>query len=151
QMRIAPPADPNAPARTGGPARGAAPAVALPIPRPQTEERPNDWNVAELLLDANIIRAFINESGELRAVRDDDVFGPIALLAGGSGEVRFKDVAYKELGLREVVAEKVSDNFRLQKIDDFYFSWGAASGDFNHDGMTDVVAGPYYYLGPDYS
>ncbi len=158
QMRIAPPVDPNAPARGaggrgGGAARGAAPAVNLPIPRPSGDLRPNEWNTVELLLDANIIRAFLNEGGELGAVAEDDAgkFGPLALYVGGTGEVRFKDVAYKDLGLHEIAAEQVSNNFRMQKIDDFYYSWGAAAGDFNHDGVLDVVAGPYYYLGPDYS
>ena len=28
---------------------------------------------------------------------------------------------------------------------------GAAVADFNHDGVLDVIAGPYYYLGPDYT
>jgi hypothetical protein len=163
QMRIAPPVDPNAAARgAGGPGgaargggggRGAVPTVTLPIPRPSGDLRPNEWNSVELLLDANIIRAFLNEGGELGAVAEDDAgkFGPLALYVGGTGEVRFKDVAYKDLGLHEIAAEQVSNNFRMQKIDDFYYSWGAAAGDFNHDGVVDVVAGPYYYLGPDYS
>ena len=162
QMRIAPAMDPNAAARGagggaargGGAGRGAPPLPAnVPIPRPSGDLRPNEWNSVELLLDANIIRAFLNEGGELGAVAEDDSgkFGPLALYVGGTGEVRFKDVAYKDLGLREIAAEQVSNNFRMQKIDDFYYSWGAASGDFNHDGVLDVVAGPYYYLGPDYS
>jgi hypothetical protein len=125
----------------------------LPIPRPTGDVHANDWNTVEVLLDANIIRAFVNDSGELGAVTDDDAgrFGPLALYVGGTGEVRFKDVAYKDLGLHEIAAERVSNNFRMQKIEDFYYAWAAAPGDFNHDGVLDVAAGPYYYLGPDYS
>ena len=154
QMRIAPPLDPNAPARGGGGGgRGAAPSVSLPIPRPSGDMRPAEWNTVELLVDANIIRAFVNESGELGWVAEDEVgrYGPVALYVGGTGEVRFKDVAYKDLSLREIAPEQVSSNFRMQKIEDFYYSWGAAPGDFNHDGVLDVAAGPYYYLGPDYA
>ena len=39
----------------------------------------------------------------------------------------------------------------MQRINDFYYAWGAAAADINHDGMLDVVAGPFYYLGPDYT
>ena len=155
QMRIAPPIDPNAPARgAGGGGRGAPPpSVTLPIPRPTGDVRPADWNTVELLIDANIIRAFVNEGGELGWVAEDEAgrFGPLALYVGATGEVRFKDVAYKDLGLHDVAPEQVSSNFRKQQISDFYYAWGAAAGDFNHDGVLDVAAGPYYYLGPDYA
>ncbi len=154
QMRIAPPIDPNAPARgAGGGGRGPAPSVTLPIPRPSGDVRPAEWNTVELLVDANIIRAFMNEGGELGWVAEDEVgrYGPLALYIGGTGEVRFKDVAYKDLGLHDIAPEQVSSNFRMQKISDFYYAWGAAAGDFNHDGVLDVAAGPYYYLGPDYA
>jgi hypothetical protein len=45
----------------------------------------------------------------------------------------------------------VSSNFRLQRLQEFYYSWGAAAGDFNHDSVLDVAAGPYIYLGPTYT
>ncbi len=154
QMRIAPPIDPNAPARgAGGGGRGAAPSVTLPIPRPSGDVRSAEWNTVELLLDANIIRAFVNEGGEIGWVAEDEIgrYGPLALYVGGTGEVRLKDVAYKDLGLHEIPAEQISNNFRKQQISDFYYSWGAAAGDFNKDGVLDVSAGPYYYLGPDYA
>ena len=38
----------------------------------------------------------------------------------------------------------------MQRISDFYYAWSAAAADINHDGILDVVAGPFYYLGPDY-
>jgi hypothetical protein len=160
QMRIAPALDPNAaargtgagPVRAGGPARGAAPPINLPIPRPSTDVRAGDWNTVELLINANIIRAFVNDGGELGYVTEDadGSFGAVALYVGGTTDVRFKDVAYKDLGLHELAPEQVSNNFRKQQISDFYYSWGAAAGDFNRDGVLDVAAGPYYYLGPDY-
>ena len=34
---------------------------------------------------------------------------------------------------------------------DKFYSEGANFGDFNHDGKMDVVAGPYWYEGPDFS
>ncbi len=39
----------------------------------------------------------------------------------------------------------------MQQLDEFFYTWGAGVGDINRDGVLDVVAGPYYYLGPDYT
>ena len=68
-----------------------------------------------------LIRAFVNDSGELGYVAEDadGSFGAVALYAGGTGEVRFKDVAYKDLGLHEIAPEQISNNFRKQQISDF--------------------------------
>jgi hypothetical protein len=38
----------------------------------------------------------------------------------------------------------------MQRLNDFYYGWSASSTDVNRDGVLDVVAGPFYYLGPDY-
>ena len=44
-----------------------------------------------------------------------------------------------------------SSHFRMQRINDFYYSWCAAVADINHDGIQDIVAGPFYYLGPNFT
>ena len=155
--RIAPSPDPDRPGRGGGRGRGGRGPVAtvsLPIERPNTALRPGEWNQIEVFLDANIVRSFLNNGGEVAdGVAEDDAgrYGPFALYAGGTGEVRFKSIAYKDLGLKETPVEHVSSRFRMQRISDFYYSWGAAAVDVNHDGVLDVVSGPYYYLGPGYT
>jgi hypothetical protein len=156
QMRIAPPLDPNAPARGGrggGRGRGPSEGPVLPVTRPVTDFRTDDWNQVEILLDADIVRTFLNNGGENGGVADDEAgkYGPVALYVGGTGEVKFKDVSYKDLAVKETPREEVSPNFRMQRLSPFYYAWGAAAADFNHDGILDVVAGPYYYLGPDYT
>jgi hypothetical protein len=164
QLRIAQPPDESAAAGRGGrggggrgPAgRGGAPAgVTLPLSQPQGGYRPGDWNQIEILLDANVMRPFLNDasSAGLAAVAEEEFgrYGPIALYAGGSGEVRYKDIAYKDLGAKVLPTEQVSSRFRIQRIDDFYYSWGAAAADFNHDGVQDLAVGPYYFLGPDFT
>lgn len=164
QMRIAPPpVDPNAAGRGagaaggrggGGRGRGAQPAVALPITAPDSSLKPADWNTVEVLLDANIVRTYLNDGREVAGgVAEDDAgrYGPVALYVGGTSEVRFKDVAYRDLGVKTRAAEEVSPRFRVQRLSDFYYAWGAGAADFNHDGKTDVVAGPHIYLGPDYT
>ena len=158
QLRVAPAPDPAPPAPA---ARGAGPAgppsmpagVTSPIPPPMTTLRAGDWNTIEVVLDANILRAFLNDNVGIRdgVVEPEYSYGQIALYAGGAGEVRFRDVAYKDLQPRTALPEKVSPHFRMQVLNELYYSWGPAVADFNHDGSPDIVSGPYYYLGPSYN
>ena len=64
---------------------------------------------------------------------------------------RFKDVAYADLNARPFEAEKTSPNFRVHRLSEFYYSYGSAIADINRDGNLDVIGGPYYYLGPDFT
>ena len=165
QVRVAPPPAPppaGPPAGAGrGTGRGGPPqplqmpgGMEPPIARPANGLQPGDWNDVELVLDANILRAFLNDAGGLAGgVSDDDFgrFGRIALYAGGSGEVRFKDVSFKDLQPKIAAPEEVSRRFRMQALNEFYYSWGPSVADINRDGNPDIVAGPYYYLGPDFA
>src|SRR2546430_13976592 len=40
--------------------------------------------------------------------------------------------------------------FKKIQLTDKFWSEGASFGDFNHDGKMDVVAGPFWYEGPDF-
>ena len=162
QLRVAPPVPAATPgaapaARAGGP----GPAIpqmpggmASPIPRPNTGLQNGAWNTIEMVLDANILRAFLNDAGGINdSVADSEfgAYGPFALYVGGTGEVRFKDVSQKDLQPRVALPEQVSNRFRMQRVNEFYYSWGPAVADFNRDGTPDIVAGPYFYLGPKYT
>lgn len=155
--RMAPPPDENdaqSPRGNRIPPRP-EPEVELPIERPNTELRPDDWNQIEVFLDLNVIRTFLNDGSEIGGAVDGDSaiygYGPIALFAGGSGEVRFKDIMLKDIAVRETPKEVSSPRFTVQCINDMYYSWAADAADFNRDGNMDVVAGPYIYYGPDYT
>lgn len=156
QVRIAPPLDPNAPAAAPGGrgGRGAQPgAVTPPIAPPNASLRPGEWNQVEIFVDANIVRAFVNNGGaSVGGVADDEAgrYGPMALFVGGAGDVRFKELAYKDLSVQVRQPEETSPAFRMQRLSDFYYAWGAGAADFNRDGRMDVVAGPHIFLGPDY-
>lgn len=154
--RIAPPPNPNAPpagGRGGGRGRGASSGPVLPIVRPSSEYRPNDWNQVEIIIDENMVHTFLNDGGDVSGVTTeaDGSYGPLALYVAGAAEVKFKDVAYRDAAIREMPAEYLSPNFRMQRLSPFYYAWGAAAADFNHDGNLDIVAGPYIYLGPDFT
>ena len=118
-----------------------------------TAFKPNDWNTFEVLVDANVFRASVNApaGGGLAIDAETGTFGPVALYVGGTGEVRFKNLALKDLQRRVTPAEKSSPHFRAQHFEDFYYGWSAAAGDFNHDGVLDVTMGNRYYLGPAFT
>ena len=40
--------------------------------------------------------------------------------------------------------------FKKTRLSDKFWSEGANFSDFNHDGKTDIVSGPYWYEGPDF-
>jgi hypothetical protein len=114
----------------------------------------SEWNTVQVILDADLVTVSVNgrRSG-LTVITFDRMmgFGPIALHSSGKGEVRFKDLATKDLNRKVEPKEYVSENFRIQRLSDFYFGWCAAVADFNRDGVKDVAAGPFYFLGPDYT
>jgi Domain of Unknown Function (DUF1080)/FG-GAP-like repeat len=130
--------------------------VAAPPPNTQTSLATDGWSTIAVQMDANVFRPQLNGGYGIQAGATDDDgsatgYGPIALYAGGTGEIQFKDVCYKDFGRYVTPIEKVSSNYRMQRIDDFYFTWGASVADVNRDGILDIVTGPYYYLGPDYT
>jgi 3-keto-disaccharide hydrolase/FG-GAP-like repeat/FG-GAP repeat len=159
-LRIQPPPPPPSAGRAGGApaggrAGGPAPTFVSMFPAaPSTAFKPNDWNTFEVLVDANVFRAGVNAPtsfGGQAIDADTGTFGPIALYVGGAGEVRFKNLALKDLQRRVTPAEKSSPRFRVQHFEDFYYGWSVAAGDFNHDGVLDITIGNRYYLGPAFT
>ena len=120
------------------------------------EFKANDWNALEAQVDANVLRGWLNngpESGAANGAADEErgSYGPIALYVGGSGEVRFKDIAVKDLGRHVLPAEAVSPRYKMLRLSNFNYTWSTAVADINRDGHPDIVAGPWYFLGPDFT
>jgi len=120
-------------------------------PRPQVKA--DDWNTLDVIVDTDMVWTGINGRRGPNSATNDRMmgYGPVALHVAGAGEVRFRDVALKDLNRKTEPAAQVSSHFRMQQLSDFFYSWGATAGDINHDGIPDVIAGPFYFLGPDYT
>jgi hypothetical protein len=133
---------------TGGPprgGRGAAPGSALPA---------NQWNNMQVIVDSDMVWTTLNgRRGFGNTATNDHMmgYGPVALYVGGSGNVKFREISSKDLIVKHEPTETVSSHFKIQRLSDFYYSWGVTVGDINHDGIPDVIAGPFYYLGPNYT
>jgi hypothetical protein len=122
--------------------------------------KPDGWNEADLFVSGNEILGYFND-GRIREfafggakLGEKSRYGMLALrIAGGAGaEVRIKDISVSDLTERQALPTEVTDrNFREHKLTDMFFSEGIAVGDINHDGIPDIVSGPYYYPGPDYT
>jgi hypothetical protein len=156
QIRFAPPAPPvGTPARVlVRPALPTMPGgMAAPIEHPKAGLRKDEWNDVEVLLDADIIRAFFNDGGDAVSAATEDMngFGPFALHVGAGSTAHFRAIAYKDLAMKPWPKEQVGKDFRMQRISEFYYGWSAAAADFNHDGKLDIVSGPFIYYGPDFT
>ena len=81
-------------------------------------------------------------------------YGKIALRVEGpkGATLRVKRVFVRDYTLRVAgVAPDVTDSrFKKIELNDIFYAEGINAGDLNHDGVMDVVAGPFYYLGPDF-
>jgi hypothetical protein len=158
--RIPPPPPPESARGRGG--RGGfqgPPPMPGGIPAPFQDEdssfKQGDWNTIEIILDSNMLRPFLNNGRRFTEGGLADAkygqYGPLALYVGGEGQVQFKDVAYKDINVRLHPAEQLSSHFRKQMLNPLYYSWGPPVADINRDGVPDIVVGPYYYLGPNYT
>jgi len=78
-------------------------------------------------------------------------YGAVALFAGGTGEVRFKDFAWKDILNVSEPAEILSSQFTIRRLSTIYYGWGATTSDVNKDGNLDVISGPFVWMGPGFT
>jgi hypothetical protein len=112
-----------------------------------------DWNDVDVILDTDFLRVSLNGAAGIQGGDAADAakgYGPFALHIS-AGEVRFKDVSYKDLRVKGLPVEQVSSRFKVQRVNPLSYTYSAEVADINRDGTPDIVAGPFYYLGPDYS
>ena len=109
----------GAAAAGGGRPTPQPPGVTLPIVPPRGAYRAANGTRSRSFWMPTSSGRFFNDGGSgnhgRRGGRGFGRYGPIALYAGGPGEVRFKDVAYKDLGAKVLPQEQVSSHFRMQQ------------------------------------
>jgi len=110
----------------------------------------NAWNPIKINLWGDTVRSWPGAAGPL-ADQDTAQFGAIGLYVGGTGEVRYKDVAWKDINAVELPDEVVNSRFTIRRLTELYYGWSAVSSDINHDGEMDIISGPFYYLGPTFT
>lgn len=127
----------------------------IPGARPAGTLHAGDWNELEIIVDAMATKAILNEGPVTSAAGAADLdfgrFGPVGLYVGGTGEVRFRNVGVRDLNTKTIPKEVVSSRFRMQRLSELFYAWSTAVADVNRDGIPDLVSGPVYYLGPDYT
>jgi hypothetical protein len=130
-----------------------APASAMPTRRgPEPVQVAGDWNKIQIILAGSYFRPTIGGIAITTGVLDEvPGYGTIALYAGGPGEVRFKNVSWKDIISATEPKEQTGSHFTVQHLIDYYYGWSAVSADINHDGILDVVYGPFYFLGPNFT
>ena len=135
-------------------ARGSvAPTLNVPLQRPSTDYKPGDWNQVEMIIDLDIVRAFLNDGMQLSQAVDDQGagYGPVGLYFAGAGTANISDLAFKDVAVRYTPKEQTAERFNVQQISDMFYAWSATAADFDKDGHTDIGSGPYIYYGPDYT
>jgi hypothetical protein len=160
-----PPPDPNAPQRGRGPggppgAPAGAPAAGrgpgLPAGAAGGRGRgavfvADDWNDIGVIADVNTLRKFLGGLVATSQAVDMAAFGAIALYAGGTGEVHYRDVSYQDVGLKRFPVQQTSANFTARRINPYFYAFSVAAADINRDGNMDFVSGPFIYYGPDFT
>lgn len=121
-----------------------------PEPPVQITPRENGWHDVEIYLRGAACPW--DKSGIADALDARSQFGAIALhVAGGSSPVQFRDLLLFDLTQRVAGAAWAQNEAVFRLLSDVFYAEGVAVGDLNRDGHDEVVAGPFYYLGPDFN
>jgi hypothetical protein len=124
-----------------------APPAANAAPGPTLKA--GEWNPLSIAITAELVRPSVGPLGPLTDPTTPE-YGRIALHVGGTGELRYKDVSWRDINGVTRPKEQLSSRFTLHRVSEQYDGWSAAVADFNRDGIMDIASGPFTYLGPTF-
>lgn len=128
------------------------PEGALPGYPPEPPVRISDgqdgWKSVEIELRGSALPW--DTSGAGKTADERSQFGKFALFVGPDAQVRFKDVSIFDLTERVAGLASNVGNAHVRHLTDLFYTEAITAGDLNRDGYDEVVAGPFYYIGPDY-
>jgi hypothetical protein len=139
---------------SGPPSANQPPAV----PRPPRFRRrvaalseAGSWNTVELIAENESVNGTVNEGFLSGGAVNEDGYGAVAIYVGKGSEVHLDKISFKDINPERNVLEATSSHFTKRRISDFYYGWSAVAADIRHNGTLDVVSGPFFYAGPDYT
>ncbi len=89
----------------------------------------------------------------IAAVADErSQFGRVALYVSGGADAAasFKNISIFDLTQRIAGLAAHAGKPHFRQLTDLFYSEAITAGDLNRDGYDEVIAGPFYYVGPDY-
>ncbi len=91
-----------------------------------------------------------DKSGVGALADDRSQYGQIALRVSNGAEAHFKGVSIFDLTERVAGLAANAGDAHVRHLTDLFYSESITAGDLNRDGFDEVIAGPFYYVGPDY-
>ena len=137
----------------GGGRGGQGGGVQLPVTRIDARYKPGDWNSFGVHFDANAFRSALNGTGGtpwyLLSCRGLRAYRALCRWDRQRGVQGHRRGRPRPAGASS--PEETSPDFRKQTLSDFYYGWGQAASDVNHDGHLDIISGAFVYYGPDFT
>ena len=120
-----------------------------PEPLVQIKPAKDGWKSVEIALRGPALPW--DKTGLAKVADQRSQFGEIALHVTGPGATaRFKELSIFDLTERVAGIAANQGVSRVRQLTDLFYSEGVAAADLNGDGYDEVIAGPFYYLGPDF-